>query len=150
MAAWSDGYFTDVSYTSNFYPELAPGFMAFACLRQGVRAPALGPGATYLELGCGQGFGLNLLAAANPGMTFCGVDFHPGQIDNAARLARAAGLSNIAFEDRSFEQLLALPPDRLPKADIVALHGVYSWVSPENRAAVHVRARQLIRAMTVA
>ena len=136
MAAWSDGYFTDIQYTGHFYPELAPGFMAFACLRQGVRPPSLEPGATYLELGCGQGFGLNLLAAANPAMDFWGVDFHPGQIDNAVRLARAAGLSNIAFEDLSFAQMLSLPPGRLPKFDVVALHGIYSWISPENRAIV--------------
>jgi len=133
MAAWSDGYFTDVQYTSHYYPELAPGFMAFACLRQSVRPPALSRGATYLELGCGQGFGLNLLAAANPGMAFWGVDFHPGQIANAERLARAAGLANVTFEDFSFEQMLSLPEGRLPKFDVVALHGVWSWVSPENR-----------------
>ncbi|MDP3173605.1 MAG: class I SAM-dependent methyltransferase [Phenylobacterium sp.] len=136
MAAWSDGYVTDVQYTDKFYAELAPGFLAFACLRQGVRPPSLEAGSTYLELGCGQGFGLNLLAAANPGMDFWGVDFHPGQIDNARRLARAAGLTNIVFEDYSFEQMLALPAAALPKFDIIALHGVYSWVSPENRAVI--------------
>lgn len=134
MAAWSDGYFTEVQYTGRFYAEMAPGFMSFACLRQGVRPPSLGPGATYLELGCGQGFGLNLLAAANPGMSFWGMDFHPGQIANAQRQARAAGLSNIVFEDASFEQMLSFPEGRLPKFDVIALHGVLSWVSPENRA----------------
>jgi SAM-dependent methyltransferase len=134
MATWSDGYFTDIQYTSQYYPEMAPGYLAMACLRQGVRPPALGPGASYLELGCGQGYGLNLLAAANPSLAFHGVDFHPGQIDNARRLARAAGLSNIVFEDMSFEQMLALPEGRPPRFDVVALHGVYSWVSPQNRA----------------
>jgi len=135
MAVWSDGYFTDIQYTAKFYAELAPGFLAFACLRQGVRPPALGDGSAYLELGCGQGYGLNLLAAANPGMRFWGVDFHPGQIDNARRLADQAGLTNVAFEDWSFEQLLARPTD-LPKFDVIALHGVYSWVSAENRAVI--------------
>jgi SAM-dependent methyltransferase len=136
MAAWSDGYFTDIPYTDKFYAELAPRYLAFACLRQGVRAPRLEPGSAYLELGCGQGYGLNLLAAANPRMTFRGVDFHPGQIANARRLAEAAGLRNIAFEDHSFEQLLALPAGAATKFDVVALHGVYSWVSAESRAAI--------------
>jgi SAM-dependent methyltransferase len=136
MAAWSDGYFTDIQYTANFYPQLAPGFMAFACLRQGVRAPPMGAGATYLELGCGQGFGLNLLAAANPAMDFIGVDFHPGQIDNAVQLARAAGLANATFHDLSFEQVLALPEGRIPRCEVIALHGVYSWVTAENRVAI--------------
>jgi SAM-dependent methyltransferase len=133
MAAWSEGYFTDIPYTDKFYGELAPGYLAFVCLRRGVRPPMLGPGASYLELGCGNGFGLNLLAAANPRMTFRGIDFHPGQIDTARRLAAEAQLSNIAFDDLSFAQLLE---DELPKVDIIALHGVYSWVSPENRAAI--------------
>jgi len=145
MATWSDGYFTDIQYTGHYYPELAPGFMAFACLRQGVRPPALGPGSAYLELGCGQGFGLNLLAAANPGVDFRGVDFHPGQIDNAARLARAANLANVAFEDLSFEQLLALPEGRLPKFDVIALHGIYSWVSPENRGFIVAIIERLLK-----
>jgi SAM-dependent methyltransferase len=136
MAAWSNGYFTDVQYTSHFYPTMAPGFMAFACLRQGIRPPPLGAGAAYLELGCGQGYGLNLLAAANPGMRFLGVDFHPGQVANAARLAEAAGLANVSFEDLSFEQLLALPESRLPKCEVIALHGIYSWVNDANRAAI--------------
>ena len=90
MAAWSDGYVTDIQYTGKFYGELAPGYLAFACLRQAVRPPVLGRGSSYLELGCGQGFGLSLLAAANPERSFMGVDFHPGQIANAQRLAREA------------------------------------------------------------
>jgi SAM-dependent methyltransferase len=134
MADWSDGYVTEVQYTGKFFPHMAPGAMAFACVRQGVRPPQLGPGSTYLELGCGQGFGLNLLAAANPDMRFWGVDFLPGQI--AKRLATAAGLDNVTFDDLSFEQVLALPEGRIPRCDVIALHGVLSWISPEHRAQV--------------
>lgn len=136
MAAWSDGYFTDIQYTGKSFPHMAPGLMAFACLRQGIRPPELGPGSTYLELGCGQGFGLNLLAAANPTMQFWGIDFHPGQIANAQQLARVAGLANVSFDDLSFAQVLDLPEGRIPRCDVIALHGVLSWVSPENRALI--------------
>jgi SAM-dependent methyltransferase len=136
MAAWSDGYFTDVQYTGHYYPHMAPGALTFAALRRGVRPAPLRPGATYLELGCGQGFGLNLLAAANPHLNFLGIDFHPGQIANARRLAAEAGLKNVVFEDFSFEQALALPVGRLPRCAIAAAHGVISWISPENRARV--------------
>jgi SAM-dependent methyltransferase len=115
---------------------MAPGLMAFACLRQGILPPELGPGSTYLELGCGQGFGLNLLAAANPAMQFWGIDFHPGQIANAQRLARSADLANVTFEDFSFAQVLDLPEGRIPRCDVIALHGVLSWVSPENRTLI--------------
>jgi SAM-dependent methyltransferase len=136
MAAWSDGYVTDIQYVGQFYPELAPGALAYACLRQSVRPPALGAGSAYLELGCGQGFGLNLLAAANPGMQFWGVDFNPAHIANANRQAAETGLTNVTFEDLSFAQMLALPDGRLPRFDVIALHGVYSWVSSENRAVI--------------
>ena len=136
MAAWSDGYFTDVQYTRKFFSHMAPGLMAFACLRQRIRPPELGPGSTYLELGCGQGFGLNLLAAANPTMQFWGIDFHPGQIANGQQLARTTGLINVSFDDLSFSQVLDLPEGRIPRCDVIALHGVLSWVSPENRALI--------------
>jgi SAM-dependent methyltransferase len=136
MAAWSDGYFTGVQYIRQYHAHMAPGSMAFACLRQGIRPPELGAESTYLELGCGQGYGLNLIAAANPAMRFFGIDFNPGQIANAQRLARAARLDNVQFQDLSFEQLLSLPEGRIPPCDIIALHGVLSWVSPENRALI--------------
>lgn len=132
MADWAAGYVLDIQYTSGFYRELAPSHLRFALLAQGVRPPALGAGATYCELACGQGFGTNLLAAANPDMRFWGFDFNPAQIANARRFAAEAGLTNVVFEDWSFEEALGRTAE-LPKFDVVALHGIYSWISPENR-----------------
>jgi SAM-dependent methyltransferase len=136
MSVWSEGYVTDIPYTNKVYAELAPGFLAFACARQGVRPPRLGRGARYLELGCGQGYGLALLAAANPALDFVGIDFNPAHVASARRLAAAAGLDNVAFEDLSFRQVLDLPAGGLGRFEVVVLHGVYSWVSAENRAAI--------------
>ena len=133
MSTWSAGYVLDIQYTSGFYRELAPTYLQFALLSQGLRPPQIGPGATYCELACGQGFGTALLAAANPQARFWGFDFNPAQIANARRLVTEAGLTNVTFEDYSFEQGVALPPDALPQFDIIALHGIYSWISPENR-----------------
>ncbi len=133
MSDWSDGYVTDVQYTSGFYRELAPSYLAFTCLLRGVQPPQCGPGARYLELGCGQGFSTNLLAAANPEMDFLGVDFMPGQIANARRLATEAGLRNVSFEDYSFEHMAQIAPDRLEPFDFIVLHGILSWISDENR-----------------
>lgn len=133
MTAWSAGYVLDIQYTSGFYRELAPPHLQFTLLTLGLRPPSFGPGTTYCELACGQGFGTALLAAANPQARFWGFDFNPAQIANARRLAAEAGLTNVTFEDHSFEQGVALPPDALPQFDIIALHGIYSWISPENR-----------------
>lgn len=136
MASWSNGYFAEAQYTGHYYPQLAPAFLSFACLRQGVRPPTLGPGSTYLELGCGQGTTVNVLAAANPEMHFFGVDFMPGQIANARRLAEAAGLANVTFEDASFQQMAEAPERHVPKCDIVVLHGILSWVADDSARAI--------------
>jgi SAM-dependent methyltransferase len=136
MSSWSGGYHTEVQYTSHFHRHTAPGVLKLACLMNGVRPPALGEGAVYLELGCGQGFNLNVLAAANPGMRFVGVDFNPGQIANAQAFAAQAGLTNVEFTDDSFDQVLAAPEGRYPRCDVIALHGVISWISPEIRRTV--------------
>lgn len=133
MAAWADGYVRDIEYSSHFYRELSPAHLSFAALGQGVRPPPTGDGATYCELGCGQGLGTIIVAATHPQMRVWGFDFNPAHISNAQRLAAEAGLDNVTFADHSFEQLLALPAGTLPSFDYITLHGIYSWISPENR-----------------
>jgi SAM-dependent methyltransferase len=145
MSEWGGGYVTNIQYTTGFYRELAPAYLSFACLLEGVRPPPMGPGAAYLELGCGQGFGTNLLAAANPGMAFTGVDFMPGHIANARRLARDAGLANVTFEDLSFEQLLARSGEAGRRFEFIVLHGIYGWVSPANRKLIVELADRLLQ-----
>jgi SAM-dependent methyltransferase len=146
MSTWSDGYVTDVPYTTGFYRELAPSYLAFVCVMQGFRPPSIGPGARYLELGCGQGFGLNLLAAANPAMRFMGVDFMPGHIANARRLAAEAALENVEFADLSFEQLLGVASaGEVPQFDFIVLHGIYSWVNAGNRRVIVQLADRLLK-----
>jgi SAM-dependent methyltransferase len=135
MTTWSSGYVRDIPYTSSFYRELAPEYLRFVVLANAFHAPNTGGGATYCELGCGQGFGTALLAASNPGMRFWGLDFNPAQISNARRLAAETGLTNVTFEDWSFEQALGYLAE-LPKFDLISLHGIYSWVSPEVRRSV--------------
>ena len=135
MSNWAAGYVLDIPYTSGFYRELEPDYLRFVTLANGIRPPEFGPGATYCELACGQGFGTALLAAANPQARFWGFDFNPSQIANARRLAAEAGLTNVTFEDWSFAQAVERAGD-LPAFDIVVLHGIYSWISEENRQAI--------------
>jgi 2-polyprenyl-3-methyl-5-hydroxy-6-metoxy-1,4-benzoquinol methylase len=97
-----------------------------------------GPGAwgagealAYCDLGCGQGYTANLIAAANPAAQVLGVDFNPSHIANARTLANAAGLSNVDFREASFEDIAARPAT--PQFDIMAMHGVFSWISAPNR-----------------
>jgi len=135
MAGWNEGYIVDIEYTHGFYRELAPSVLSFAALMQGVSAPGLRvEPLAYCELGCGQGVSTNVLAAANPHVEFYATDFNPTHVAGAEALARAARLPNVHFSDDSFAEFLER--DDLPDFDIVALHGIYSWISPANRRTI--------------
>ncbi|MDX2102697.1 MAG: methyltransferase regulatory domain-containing protein [Alphaproteobacteria bacterium] len=144
MTAWSGGYVSDIPYTAGFYRETAPSHISFALAVQGMRLPPFGPGSTYCELGCGQGFGTNLLAAANPLAKFWGIDFNPAQIANAETLASEARLKNVTFLDWSFEQTLSRTKE-LPQFDMIVLHGIYSWISESNRQAIVTLLDQILK-----
>lgn len=135
MAGWNAGYIVDIEYTHGFYRELAPSLLSFAALMQGVSAPGLRvEPLAYCELGCGQGVSTNVLAAANPHVEFHATEFNPSHVAGAEALAGAARLPNVHFFDDSFAEFLER--DDLPDFDIVALHGIYSWISPENRRTI--------------
>jgi len=136
MSDWSHGYNVSMGYTYHFFREMAPAWMDFALRLAGYQPNPPTKGRRYLELGCGQGLGLALLAAANPDMEFVGIDFHPGHIVHANTLVSAAGLSNVTFKEGDFVELAKCWPAGLGQFDDVALHGIISWVSHDVRAAI--------------
>lgn len=137
MSDWSAGYVSDIEYLPGFYREQSPAHLTLACLISGIAPPApTAGGFDYCELGCGQGTTANLLAAGDPASRFHAADFHPAHIARARDFAAAAGLTNIAFHEASFEELADGHGPELPAFDMVTLHGVYSWISAENRAAI--------------
>jgi SAM-dependent methyltransferase len=137
---WTDGYVTELSYTHGYYRELSPGVLRLACLSQGVAPPEV-EGLRYLELGFGQGLSLAMHAAAGDG-AFWGTDLNPAHAAQAQAWARAAGSDLMVFDD-GFAELAARQD--LPEFDIIALHGVWSWISPENRRAVVQLCRKHLR-----
>jgi hypothetical protein len=67
MAGWGSGYVTDTAYVHDFCRVQTPAILSLAALARGVAAPGgLGEPFTDCDLGCGQGFTANLVAAANP------------------------------------------------------------------------------------
>lgn len=96
-----------------------------------------------LELGFGQGFGLALLAAANPDAAFEGCDFNPDHVRHARRLIEAAQLANLSVSEAAFEEVAAGGGEA--DCDAIALHGVLSWVAPETQAAIVDIVRQRLR-----
>lgn len=128
----STGYVTDVAYLPGYYPFMAPARMRYVASLHGIRPPAVREGFEFLELGCGFGSTLLTLAAANPQGRFTGVDFMPVHTGHIEREVAAAGLRNVRVLCADFADM----PADLPQFDFIALHGVFSWVSPELRRCV--------------
>lgn len=127
---WAEGYVADIGYTHDFYRELTPALQRFALLSRGIEAGGDASRFTYCDLGCGHGFSSILLAAAHPDSEFHANDILPSHIAYARKLARETGTANAFFYDDSFEDF---GKRSLPAFDVIALHGVYSWISEENR-----------------
>jgi SAM-dependent methyltransferase len=146
MAGWDDGYVTDVVYTSSFYRETTPAWLAMASLLLGHRPPDLAKPFAYADLGCGNGVSAVTVAATSPQAEVHAFDFNPAHIEFGRDLAARAGLTNIHFHEASFAQIAAMPANALPEFDFIVSHGVLSWISPENQAALTGLVGQRLRA----
>lgn len=129
MSDWSSGYVTDIDYSFGYCDELNPLRVPFACLARGISPPRI---EAACELGFGQGISVAIHAAASP-VAWWGTDFMPSQAALAQTLAGAAG-SNARLFDESFAEFCSRRD--LPDFDFVGLHGIFSWVSEENRALI--------------
>ncbi|MFT3965032.1 MAG: class I SAM-dependent methyltransferase [Sphingobium sp.] len=128
------GYVTDLAYPGLFHRETSPVWIAAILAATGQRAPALDRPFRYLDLGCGPGLNVALLAAANPHGEFVGVDINPRHVEQGRKLA--ALLPNLRFEEAGFDRLAQGDPFDAP-FDFIVAHGVYSWVAAERRADMH-------------
>jgi len=129
MAEWTSGYVTEIGYSLGYYPELNPLRLQLAFLNAGLVPPAQG---VACELGFGQGMSVNLHAAASVGQWF-GTDFNPAQAAFAQELAAVSGAGARLF-DQSFAEFCGRSD--LQEFDYIGLHGVWSWISDENRAVI--------------
>jgi SAM-dependent methyltransferase len=128
---WGGGYVTDLPYLPGYYRHQSPLHLNLACLLGGVAALELHPGKalSYLELGCGHGFGALALATSNPAWQVTGIDFSPAHIGSARALAAAAGIANARFVEADLATLADTPRlGEVPEADVASLHGLWSWV----------------------
>lgn len=126
MKDWTSGYVTDVGYTYGYYSELNPLRIKLAFLNAGLVAPEIGHAC---ELGFGQGISTNMHAAASI-VSWYGNDFNPGQTSHARELA-AASMAHVELVDDNFADFADRPD--LPEFDYICLHGIWSWISDENR-----------------
>jgi hypothetical protein len=129
MSDWTSGYVADISYTYGYYNELAPNRATLAFLHAGYEPPSSG---VHCELGFGQGLSVNIHAAAS-GSIWHANDFNPSQAAFAQSLASASG-ANAHLTDEAFVDFCNRSD--LPDFDSVGLHGIWSWISDENRTVI--------------
>ncbi|MBF0389139.1 MAG: class I SAM-dependent methyltransferase [Desulfamplus sp.] len=131
MSDWTSGYVTDIGYTFGYYTELNPLRIKLAFLNSGLVPPDCSVGC---ELGFGQGMSVNIHAAASAAnWQWHGTDFNPVQAEFAKELASVSG-SGATLHDNSFAEFCNR--DDLPDFDFIGLHGIWSWISDENRAII--------------
>jgi SAM-dependent methyltransferase len=133
MASWNEGYVVDAPYTTEFFAEISPGWIATTATLLGYRAPDLSRPFRWAELGCGNGLSPSIFAATNPLGEFHGFDFNPDHVASARHLADKANLSNVHFHEMSFGEVAEAEDGRFPKFDFIVAHGIWSWVAPAVR-----------------
>jgi len=139
MTRWGAGYVTDVTYTTGYYRQQSPSLLSLACVLNkiaGIDALDDAP-LSYLELGCGLGYSAMVQAACNPAWQVTAVDFNPAHIAAARALAREARLANVRFVEADLASLAEDPQSAaIPVADVVSLHGVWTWVTDDVRRGI--------------
>ena len=136
MQHWGGGYVTDIEYAPGFYTAQSPARLVLAATINGVEAPDLSGAFTYCELGCGNGGTLLVLAALHPQAEFHGIDFNPAHIAHGASRAKSARLDNAYLHELDVNQLTAPGQPLLPMFDVIAMHGVWSWIAPDRQEAI--------------
>ena len=129
MTDWTAGYVADIGYTFGYYLELNPLRAQLAFLNAGLVPPETG---AHCELGFGQGMSANIHAAASASEWYA-TDFNPAQAGFAQALARVSG-ANARLTDQAFADFCSRTD--LPDFDSIGLHGIWSWISDENRSAI--------------
>jgi len=139
MTDWTSGYVADIGYTYGYYDMLNPLRANLALLKEGLAPPRV---ATACELGFGQGLSINVHGAASD-VQWYGTDFNPAQAGYAQELAAGIDGAPRLF-DQSFAEFCSRAD--LPDFDFIGVHGIWSWISDENRAVIVDFVRRKLRA----
>ncbi|OOF67921.1 methyltransferase regulatory domain-containing protein [Rodentibacter caecimuris] len=129
MSSWSEGYVSDINYTFGYYSELNPNNMIIPLLMAGLAVPET---INACELGFGQGLSVNIHATAGIAKWYA-TDFNPSQANFAQHISHISN-NGALIADQGFNEFYQR--EDLPEFDFIGLHGIWSWISNENRAIV--------------
>lgn len=120
----------ETRYLPAFNADASPARLHLALALAGVHwEPPDRERLRVLDIGCGRGLTVCLLAAANPGWDVIGLDLQPVHVAEAREIAAEAGLSNARFIEADLAELdAAASRALLPEVDIVVCNGVWTWV----------------------
>ena len=123
------GYDTETNYNYLYFGQLNPHRIRFNFISQGLAFPKIDQNFNACELGFGNGLSIILHSAASI-ESWYGNDFNPSQVNYAKQLAKHGDV-NANLSDDAFDEFLKR--DDLPMFDYICLHGIWSWISPENQ-----------------
>lgn len=128
----------DVRYIASYQPEVSPARLQFSlAMANTAWQPQDRDGLKVLDIGCGRGVTVHVLAAANPGWEVIGLDLQPVHVAEARRVAADAGLDNARFIEADVTELDEDRATRLlPELDVVICHGVWTWVPDSVREGI--------------
>lgn len=100
------------SYPDHFSPGQDPLMLAYVSSARGFSAPPLREPFSYLELGCGTGRNLEILATAYPHAQFHGIDHDEISIQEARQRQEKFNLTNLVYHCKDFGKIdgFHLPP----------------------------------------
>ena len=135
-------YTQDVEFNSDFGALQTPVHICTAAMLCGYDGVEINGSFRYLDIACGNGHTLSILADAYPQAEFVGIDINPSHIAKANELARQVGLKNVRFIEGDIGQL---KPSEFVPFDICAASGVYSWLDVQRQRQLIQFAQQVVR-----
>lgn len=141
-AASKSTYTQDVEFSSSFGALQAPAHLYTSAALNDLSAPRVDQPFRYLDLACGDGMTLAMLADAHPHAEFVGIDINPAHVTRAKERAIAAGLTNVSY----FEgDVMTLKASDYEPFDYASAVGVYSWLDAPRRQALRSFVANVLR-----
>ena len=126
MSQWNQKFKYNLPSTYGYHSEYNPLYLKYLLTSKGFACPEF---KHCLEIGCGHGQSI-LPHALTQDCAWMGQEFNPSLLNEAKRTAKKCHIQVDLCSD-SLEQLASRTD--LPKFDLICLHGVWSWVSPQDQ-----------------